>query len=491
MPSGIAGTAVPMAASEWQMDEEHGLALEARGLDVETAVRLGWRPCAGPTKALWIAIPIIDRGVRVGTKRRTIGGEGKKAFTQDKGTPQILYNVDCLRDPELNGFPLMITEGECDALAAIQCGYPKTVSVPGGAPERDDGEDGPRWAFLAHAKAELAAQRLIVLAVDADRNGQVLQEGLARRLGRSRCQVLSYPSGKDLGDVLASQGPQGVRQTVGLAHYMPIGGMLRLDQIPEPPIRRALDTMIPGLEAHMRIRRGDLIVVSGPPGHGKSTFVNNLLCNMAWHWKAVSVVASMEQAIVPDLRRVLRSYRIECLEKNMADGQKRLADEWINQHFVFLQPGEDEDMTLPWLLERFAAARQRYGAGIAVIDPWNEVSVSTKPVDWTVEQWISQSLREIKRFARQHDMTIVIVAHPRKLGRDRNGNVPRPTLWDIADSASWANRCDLGVIVFRPELLGGGPTEISVEKSRDYYALGTPGKVTLQWNPEQSRFVRH
>jgi hypothetical protein len=113
------------------MDEAHGMALEARGLSVATAVKLGWHPCAGPGEGLWLAIPIIDRGVRVGTKRRTIGGA--KAFTQDKGTPQILYNVDCLRDPALAGHPLMITEGELDTLAAIQCGYPKTVSVPGGA----------------------------------------------------------------------------------------------------------------------------------------------------------------------------------------------------------------------------------------------------------------------------------------------------------------------------------------------------------------------
>jgi twinkle protein len=475
--------------AEWEMDEAHGLALEARGLSVETAVKLGWRPCAGPGDVLWLAIPIIDHGVRVGTKRRTIGGDEKKRFTQDKGTPQILYNVDCLRDPELAGHPLMITEGECDALAAIQCGYPKTVSVPGGAPELDDGEDGARWAYLAHAKAELAAQKVIVLAVDADRNGQVLQEGLARRLGRSRCQVLSYPSGKDLNDVLAAHGPQALRRTVGAAQYMPMPGLMRLGEIPTPPLRRALDTMIPGLEPHMRIRRGDLIVITGPPGHGKSTFVNHLVCNMAWHWKAVSAIASMEQAIVPDLRRVFRSFRIECLEREMAEEQKRLADEWIDRHFVFLQPGED-DMTLAWMLERFAAARQRHNAGIAVIDPWNEVSIADKPVDLTTEQWISQSLREIKRFARTHDIAVIIVAHPRKLGRDKNGKVPRPTLWDIADSASWANRCDLGVVVYRPELLGGGPTEISVEKSRDFYALGTPGTVTLQWNPEQSRFGR-
>ena len=58
----------------------------------------------------------------------------------------------------------------------------------------------------------------------------------------------------------------------------------------------------------------------------------------------------------------------------------------------------------------------------------------------------------MKSFARAHDMTIIIVAHPRKLGRDRNGKIPKPTLWDIADSAAWANRCDAGVVIYRPDM---------------------------------------
>ena len=148
MLSGIAGTAVPKAGwVEREMDDRHGLALEARGLSVEMAVHLGWRPCAGPTDDLWMAIPFVDHGKRVGTKYRTVGG--RKLFTQDKGSPQIFYNVDCLRDPQLSGFPLIITEGEIDALTAIQCGFPKTISVPGGAPEHDNGDDGARCGYGA------------------------------------------------------------------------------------------------------------------------------------------------------------------------------------------------------------------------------------------------------------------------------------------------------------------------------------------------------
>lgn len=486
MLNGIATTVAPRV--EWEMDEAHGEALEQRGLNPETAVRLGWRPCAGPGDQLWIAIPIIDQGKRVGTKRRTL--TGKKTFTQDKGTPQILYNIDCLRDPLLAGFPLIITEGEMDALAAIQCGYPKTVSVPGGAPDHDDDTMSKYWHYLEHAQPLLREQRPIVLAVDNDKNGKVLEAGLAQRLGKSRCQVLEYPTGKDLNDVLKERGERALRETVGLARYVPLPGLLRLSEIPERAPRRALDTCIPGLEPHLRLRRGDLVVVTGPPGHGKSSFVANLACNMAWHWKARTAMASMEQAIVPDLRRVLRSYRSECLERDMGEGQKAFADAWIDEHFFFLQADEGEDMTLDWLLERFAAAKQRHQASICVIDPWNELSIAAKPVDWTTEQWVSQSLRLIKSFARTHDVVFIVVAHPRKLGRDKNGKIPKPGAWDIADSAAWANRADAVVVIYRPDMHDSAITEISVEKSRDWYAIGRPGCISLQYQAEISRFVR-
>jgi hypothetical protein len=135
----------------------HGLALNKRGLSIATAAKHGWQPCGGPTDDLWISIPIIDQGKRVGTKYRTIAG--KKLFTQDKGTPQIFYNVDCLRDQQLAGFPLVITEGEIDAFA-IQAGYPRPC-VPGGAPDHDAG-DGPYWNYL-RMPASAEGERPIVL----------------------------------------------------------------------------------------------------------------------------------------------------------------------------------------------------------------------------------------------------------------------------------------------------------------------------------------
>src|SRR5580765_1031873 len=435
MPYTTAGTvefeAVSAGVSEWDLTEAHLHALAARGIDVEQAVQLGWRACAGPGADPWFAFPYFDGDERVGCKRRTIGAT--KQFTQDTGSRQILYNLDCLRDEGLRGYPIVITEGELDCAAALQCGFRRALSVPGGAPQSDGGGE---WGYLVHAEGLLKDEHPVILAVDNDGPGRVLQAGLAKRLGRGRCQTVEYPDGcKDLGDVLLRHGSVGVRGVLRTPRYIPVPGLMRMSQIEEPPKYDAHETLIPGLERHMKIRKGDLIVITGPPGHGKSSFVSNVLCNLAETWSTVSAIASFEQPLVPDLRRILRSFSAECLERDMSAEQKQIADLWIDDRFVFLQASEGEEVTLAWLLERFSVAKQRFKAEIVLIDPWNEISISDKSTDMTTEAWISQSLKAIKQFARALQLTVIIVAHPAKMRRDRFGKVPCPGLWDIADSA--------------------------------------------------------
>ena len=109
-----------------------------------------------------LAIPFVDQ--RQARRHGSIGAIGGQQalyanFSQQPGSAQIFYNVDCLSDPQLSGFPLIITEGEMDALAAIQCGYPKTISVPGGAPEHDSGDDGARWNYLGRTPSNCSTAR--------------------------------------------------------------------------------------------------------------------------------------------------------------------------------------------------------------------------------------------------------------------------------------------------------------------------------------------
>jgi hypothetical protein len=51
------------------------------------------------------------------------------------------------------------------------------------------------------------------------------------------------------------------------------------------------------------------------------------------------------------------------------------ADAWIDQHFRFIAPKEDDNVTLEWLLERAHAAVIREDCDVMLIDPWNAIDM--------------------------------------------------------------------------------------------------------------------
>src|SRR5215471_17932455 len=173
------------------INERHEQLLEARGFHIELLEQLGIASSTklGPDT---IAIPIDEGGTKINTKYRTIAGE--KQFCQETGAKPVFWNVDRITDEALKDEPLIITEGEFDAIAAIQAGFGRVVSVPNGAPQREDEDSGARYKFLENAPKALHQCNEIILATDADRPGLVLMNDLALRLGRVRCRWVKYPA---------------------------------------------------------------------------------------------------------------------------------------------------------------------------------------------------------------------------------------------------------------------------------------------------------
>src|SRR6185503_12536408 len=97
--------------------------IELRGIDPDLAARFGIS-----TKreggANWIAVPYVERGLTINHKYRLAS---EKRHKMDDGAPLTLWNHDALLANEDQ--PLVITEGEWDALTAIQSGFARAVSV--------------------------------------------------------------------------------------------------------------------------------------------------------------------------------------------------------------------------------------------------------------------------------------------------------------------------------------------------------------------------
>lgn len=132
--------------------------LTSRGIDIEVASSLGLytgksrvqghgqharRVVDRNATGNILVFPTISNGTVVGEHYRVNPEGGDKRFYQRKHSAQVFWNVDCLTDPALErGEPLIITEGQMDALSVITCGFPFAVSMPSGAQKPPDGKMG-------------------------------------------------------------------------------------------------------------------------------------------------------------------------------------------------------------------------------------------------------------------------------------------------------------------------------------------------------------
>jgi twinkle protein len=469
--------------------------LTARGIDVELADRLGFSSVQrGDGEAL--VLPFFREGKVVRRKYRSFTSEAR--WTADKGGVRCAFNEDCLRDDALIGLPLIITEGELDAVAAIQAGYPRTISVPDGAPQKpvDGAEDSKAYSWLGDIRPLLSKDRVseIILATDADDPGSALMHDLSILLGRYRCKFLTYPKSKkdrgrerckDLNEALEDWGQKGVVQTVTKAQWLKIDGVYRMGELPPLPPSVIYEPRHRLLAENFKVRLGDFSVVTGTPGFGKTSWVTDVFCGIAADNHLTIAWASFEQAPQRDHRRALRSWFCDQPEHTLDPQQKATADRWIEAAHLFLIPTEDEDATLEWLVDKMEVAATRYGARIFVIDPWNELEHDRRR-DESETEYIGRAIRQLKRFAKAFQVHICVVAHPTKSVKDGDGKYKMPTLYDINGSANWYNKCDLGVIVHREN---EDDTLIKIQKSRYHEIIGRPGEIMCHYSRDRRKFV--
>lgn len=191
------------------------------------------------------------------------------------------------------------------------------------------------------------------------------------------------------------------------------------------------------LDEIFKIYPGQFVIVTGIPGHGKSTLLLNIVCNLFSQSNIRSFL------YVPENEQHIR----EKLSMLWGD---RPAWEVFSNIGCYIQSSEvetydAEPKTLQWVLNQAIVAIKEDGVKFVMIDPWNELE-RAKPRDMLLSDYIGQCLMWLKRFCRMFGVTVVVVAHPTKQGVV-DGKTPN--LSDIEGSMNWYNKCDNGLIVQR------------------------------------------
>jgi len=472
-----------------------------RGISQGTLFRAGvtrvevWMSDGGTGKVEpVIAFPYMRNVEVVNVKYRT----KDKRFRQEKGAEKVFYGLDMIGDAK----EIYIVEGEIDALSLREIGFANVLSVPDGAPKnvRDEPinpDEDVKFSYVWNCREELAAVEKFILATDADGPGQALSEELARRFGREKCWRVTWPDGrKDANEVLVYDGAEALCNELVRAKPWPIDGIHEADDYRKEVIElyrvgraRALSTGWDNLDKHMTIAEGQLSIVTGIPNSGKSEFVDAIMVNMALRFRWAFAICSFENPPSEHLSKFAEKYLDAPFwdgpTPRMSEPHLERALDWAQGYFTFIRADGDRVVTtLDWILEKAGAAVMRYGIRGVVIDPWNEIE-HQRPNNMTETEYIGQSLSKIKKFATQRGVHVWIVAHPSKIHGEAGKATPVPSLYDISGSANWANKADLGIVVYRNEETTN--TDIHIKKCR-FKSVGSKGVVSLHYNKMTGRY---
>lgn len=417
----------------------------------------------------------------------------EKSFIAGKGFKLSFWNLEAV----LRASPstVFITEGELDACALVEAGISQdqVLSVPNGAVERPAEADKETRGFtyaLDALKAGLSRAKKFVWCGDMDGPGRSLRSDMARILGAARFWFVDWPEGcKDANDVLRLEGGNFLREMVtDGALQWPIDGLFKLSELPEPPALTLWNPGFPEWESKVRLAPRTMSVVTGHPGHGKTQLWTQIWFNIVRSYCLPIAIASFETRAKPHIQRYLRTLLTGKLEKNMDEEEKRKADAFIEDRYLFMVHPEGRP-SLKWFLDMCEVAVIRHGARIIQLDPWNRLEAA-RGRDQSETEYIGMCLREFHSFC--HDMNVhgQILAHPAKMDSGRRGQAPG--LEDISGSKNWENMVDQGFVVYRPKMFDGKTrvttAELHHRKAR-FEELGYPCVLDLDFKPEIGKYV--
>jgi twinkle protein len=452
------------------LHDRHKKWLEQRGIQSTIAEGLEVSTVADHA-GNWLCFPYRLDGVLVNRKYRLTS---EKQHRMDKGGRLCLWNAEALRLPQVadHGGSVIITEGEFDAMIAIQCGNAATVSVPNGGSSGkvDDPFAGNAYAYLWESKSDLERVKSFILATDNDDVGLKIAHDLASILGVERCRFVTYPDGcKDLNEVFLAHGLRGVNEVVARSRPFPVVGLYNLEDFPDTPVVHGIPTGIDCINEMIEIVPGTLTVFTGYANMGKSTVLNTIIANCVAR-DLTCCVASFETAPKPILRDGVAKALIGCSSNEFYNHpQRSQAYRSIEQHLKVISNSLDEnlEMDIDTFLETARVSVIRDGAKLVILDPWNELE-HKRGRDETMTEYVGRAIRRVKAFAKRHNVAFWIIAHPTK---PQKGTNQIPSLYDVSDSANWSNKADYGLVYHRKDKTQN-EAELAIVKVR----MGLPGK---------------
>jgi len=411
--------------------------------------------------------------------------DGRKNFKLFKGAEKVFYNINSI----IGYDTCVIVEGEMDVLALHESGVKNVISVPNGATLNRNNLD-----YLDNCIDYFDDKTKIIIAVDADEPGQMLQRELVRRLGAEVCYIIDFNGNKDANDYLIEHGAEALRDAVNKARPVPLENVSTLKDIEDELKDFVKNGFKPGFQIGLKnfdsifsTYTGQFITVTGIPSSGKSDFVDQMVVgyNQLYGWK--TAYASPEnQPVYLHAHKLMRKHWQDMPRVGDIGGNKwEQVTDHVNDNYYFI---DMDKYNLDAVLRKGAELVKRKGIKCLVLDPFNKIRDTNAHSD-DVNRYTMDYLAKIEAFCKKYDVLTFIVAHPTKMYKGQDGKIEEPTMYNIKGGGEWYDASYHGLLVHRD--YDAKTTKVKVLKVK-FQNLGENGaEAHFTWEPKSGAFVPH
>lgn len=369
-------------------------------------------------------------------------GKNKTWCQKDADTSPLLFNMNRVNTSK----PLLITEGEIDCASAIESGYLNTVSVPLGAGNLHWIEENWDWLDMFDS---------IIIWSDNDEAGEKMRKECVYRLGTWRTKYIITPDCyekengkripiKDINDCLQTGGSQFVMELISNAKDVPVKSVVDYSEIEELDISQmdGVQTGIKPLDHELlKIFYGTLTILSGRPGSGKTSIIDQTIARTIDSNKSVFLFSKeMPERMSANWFNTIIAGRRNMEEKASKDGHKyyvvpykiqKLMQEYYNKKLFIYRDSEPNDVQS--VLKSAEECVRKFGCKLIVLDNLMMIDLHCTEADKNQAQ--TDFINDLIKFAAKFNVAVVLIAHPRKT-QDQNSDIE---MYDISGSSNIIN----------------------------------------------------
>ncbi|KAL3922897.1 MAG: hypothetical protein SGILL_001960 [Bacillariaceae sp.] len=372
---------------------------------------------------------------------------------------------------------IVLTEGEYDAMAVSQGTGLPAISLPNGC-----------RSLPVQVLPLLERFEKIYLWMDNDGPGQEGAEKFAKKLGLNRSFIVQCLEAKDANEALLND--VDMKQVLESAALVPHERILTFEDLRSEVLHELLQpelytgVPVPSLPKFTQMikgfRRGELTVLTGPTGSGKTTFLGQVSLDLAE--QGINVLwGSFEIKNTRLLHKLLKQFSRNGLPANTDAGASEhlnaLADRFqdLPLYFMKFHGGSDVDE----VLDAMEYAVYVNDVEHIVLDNM-QFMISRKVSKSSFDKFEIQdiAIEKFRKFATKHNVHVTLVVHPRK--EDESSKLSISSFYGSAKATQEADT----VIILQND--ANRRKYIDVRKNR---FDGTLGTSPLYFQSKSGRYV--